>query len=226
MNVYDRSISLIGENAIKELNSINIAIIGLGGVGGTAAEALLRSGVKSFVLVDKDIVDESNLNRQILYKYSDINKDKVTCASNHLLDIVPDVHIDNLKICVDETTINELDKYHIDFLVDAIDMVSSKIILYKYCLEHNIKFISCLGMGNRLDPSKVYSTTLDKTFGDPLAKKIRSELRKENIDISLINVILSSEVPLKHDRKPSSMIMVPSSAGLLISKYVINLFTE
>lgn len=224
MSIYDRSISLIGENYFNGIQNKTIAIIGLGGVGGTALEALARSGFCSFLIVDKDIVDETNLNRQILYTYKDIGQIKTECAKKHIISIIPNIKIDTLNAEINDDTIHFLDNFNFDFLIDAIDSVNSKILLYKYCKKRSIPFISCLGMGNKINPEDVLITTLDKTSGDPLAKKIRSEVRKENINLREINVVFSKEESIVNMPKPSSMIMVPSTAGLIISKYVINFY--
>lgn len=221
MSIYDRSIALLGEDAISKLHNKTVAVIGLGGVGGTALECLARSGIKNFIIIDKDIVDETNLNRQILYTYKDIGKKKTICAKEHILSIIPDANIVILDCLINKENIIELDKYEIDYVIDAIDMIESKIDIYEYCLIRNIPFIASLGMGNRIEPNKLIETTLNKSEGDPLAKKLRSELRKRSIDLKQVHVILSQEKPIVNSIKPTSMMMVPSSCGLLIAKCAI-----
>lgn len=222
MNSYlDRSIGLLGEDKISNIGTKTILVIGIGGVGGTALEALARSGFKKFILVDSDLVDISNLNRQVLFTEEDVGKDKVECAKNHLLKISPDFDIEIIKAKIGESKLNDLLKVKPDFIVDAIDLVEGKLEIYKYCLENNIKFISSLGMGNRIDPEKVTITSLAKTENDPLARKIRYEARQLGIDIKKIPVVFSNENPIIKSQKPFSMMMVPSTAGLLIAKYVL-----
>ena len=119
-------------------------------------------------------------------------------------------------------THDELLKTKPDFVVDAIDFVEGKLHIYDYCLKNEIPFVSSLGMGNRIDPEQVLLTTLNKTEGDPLAKKIRYEAKQRGIDLKKVNVVFSKEVPIIKSPKPSSMMMVPSTAGLLITKYVVN----
>lgn len=222
MNSYlDRSKGLLGEDKISNIGTKTILVIGIGGVGGTALEALARSGFKKFILVDSDLVDISNLNRQVLFTEEDVGKDKVECAKNHLLKISPDFDIEIIKAKIGESKLNDLLKVKPDFIVDAIDLVEGKLEIYKYCLENNIKFISSLGMGNRIDPEKVTITSLAKTENDPLARKIRYESRQLGIDIKKIPVVFSEEKPIIKSQKPFSMMMVPSTAGLLIAKYVL-----
>lgn len=220
-NYLDRSIGLLGEDKISNIGTKTILVIGIGGVGGTTLEALARSGFKKFILVDSDLVDISNLNRQVLFTKEDVGKDKVECAKNHLLKISPDFDIEIIKAKIGESKLNDLLKEKPDFIVDAIDFVEGKLEIYKYCLENNIKFISSLGMGNRIDPEKVTITSLAKTENDPLARKIRYEARQLGIDIKKIPVVFSRENPIIKSQKPFSMMMVPSTAGLLIAKYVL-----
>lgn len=220
-NYLSRSKQLLGEERIDSFANKTILVIGLGGVGGTAFNALVRSGFKKFVIIDKDTVDETNLNRQILFTRKDVGKDKVEVAKEFALSISSDIEVVTNKCFVDENSINKLDNYHIDFIIDAIDYIPGKIVIAKYALNKNIPFILSLGMGNRIDPEKVTITSLNKTENDPLAKKLRYEFRQENISLSSIPVIFSKEEPIVKQPKPSSMMMVPSTAGLLLAKYVI-----
>lgn len=217
-----RSKQLLGEEKINSFATKTILVIGVGGVGGTALESLVRSGFKKFIIVDSDTVDISNLNRQILFSLSDVGKDKVLCAKEHLLKINPDLEIKTIKTMIGNEPIEKLIKDKVDFIVDAIDYVPGKLEIYEYALKNNIGFISSLGMGNRIDPEKVFVTNLNKTENDPLAKKIRYEARQRGIDIKKVPVVFSKEEPLLKSPKPTSMIMVPSTAGLIITKYVLN----
>ena len=218
----DRSKKLMGEDKINALADKVILVIGIGGVGGTALEALARSGFKNFVLIDSDTVDVSNLNRQILFTSSDIGKDKCLVAKEHLLKISPDLKIKTITAKIGEVLLDQLDLGQIDFIVDAIDYVEGKIHIYEFALKNKIKFISSLGMGNRIDPEQVTLTRLNKTENDPLAKKIRYESKQKGLDLKEINVVFSKENPLIKSPKPNSMMMVPSTAGLLIAKYVLS----
>lgn len=217
----DRSRQLLGEDKIKALEDKVILVIGIGGVGGTALEALARSGFKKFILIDADVVDESNLNRQILYTSNDVGKDKTFVAKQRLLTINPDFEIRTITAKIGETKLDDLNLGKVDFIIDAIDFVDGKLHIYEYVQTNHIPFISSLGMGNRFDPECVTITKLNKTENDPLAKKIRYLAKQKGLDLKEINVIFSKEIPAIKSPKPASMIMVPSTAGLLIAKYVL-----
>lgn len=220
-NIFDRTISLIGEENFKKLSSKTILIAGLGGVGGTALECLARSGINKFILVDFDVVSPSNLNRQILYDEADLGTNKVDAAQNRIKHINKNCLSKTFKNKISEDFLNSLDFNKIDFIIDAIDDCNAKVELSRFALKNNIPFIMSLGMANRLNPCKVKIITLDKTSIDPLAKKMRSLIRKANLDCNKINVVYSEEEPIKNDNHISSMMTVPSSAGLSIAYYVI-----
>lgn len=218
----NRSAQLLGKERIESFESKTILVIGIGGVGGTALEGLARSGFKKFILIDCDTVDETNLNRQILFVNKDIGRDKVDVAKEHLIAISDDIEVKTIKTKIGEQMLDEIISEKIDFIVDAIDFVEGKLHIFEYALKNEIPFISSLGMGNRIDPEKVTLLTLNKTENDPLAKKIRYLAKQKGFDLRKIPVVFSSEVPLVKSPKPTSMIMVPSTAGLLITKYVLN----
>ena len=217
----ERSKQLLGEDKIKALEDKVILVIGVGGVGGTALESLARSGFKKFILIDSDKVDISNLNRQVLFNKNDVGKIKVEAAKEHLLKINDEFNVKTIVAKVGEVLLSDLELGQIDFIVDAIDNIKGKIHIYEFAREKNIPFISSLGMGNRVNPELVTITKLNKTENDPLAKKIRYELRQKGFDITNIPVVFSKEVPIIKAPKPASMMMVPSTAGLLIAKYVL-----
>ena len=217
-----RTKALLGEQNVKQLKNKRIAIFGIGGVGGTAAEALVRSGVLSLDLIDNDIVKKSNLNRQILFTNKDIDRPKVNVAKTYLKSINKNLNIKTYKLFFDEKTINKMPFNKFDYVIDAIDSFNSKKLLINECIKRNIPFISSLGMGNRFDSTKLVVATLDNTHDDPLAKKLRTELKKENIDLSKIKVVFSNEIPQKRNSIITSMIFVPSHAGLLLAREVIN----
>lgn len=217
----DRSISLVGENAIKNISSKTILVVGLGGVGGTALEALARSGFKHFIIVDHDKVDVTNLNRQILYLESDIGRKKVDVALERVLSISKDIEIKTFDVFVDSETIQDFENLKIDYVVDAIDSVKGKLALYEFASRKAIPIISSMGMGKRLDPTKVFVTSLNKTEGDPLARKIRYECKQLGLNPSNIKVVCSKEEAIDSGTTIASMMMVPSTAGLLIASEVI-----
>ena len=217
----ERTLGLLKEEGVNKLSKATVLVCGLGGVGGTALEALARSGVENFVLIDFDTIAPSNLNRQILFTYDDIGKNKVEIAKKRILSINPECSIAILNKRIDNNIQTIIKDYKISFILDAIDDVDGKIALAKYALDNNIPIITSLGMANRLNPTKVIITRLDKTTDDPLAKKLRYEYKKAGIDTKAINVAFSLEHPHKDGNKLYSMMMVPSSAGLAIAGYII-----
>lgn len=219
--MFDRIEKLIGENNINKLHNKTIAIIGLGGVGGYIVETLIRNGIENIIIVDNDTIDITNKNRQIIATDSNIGKYKVDAFESRIKDINKNVNIIKLNIFLNEETKKELFKYGIDYLVDACDTVNTKIMFIRECLNRNIKFISCMGTGNKLDPSKLKITELKKTSYDKLAKVIRHELNKLNINDKII-VLSSTEEPIKtKNRTPYSYSVVPNIAGILIADYII-----
>ena len=220
--ILERTKGLIEEEGVNKLANATVLVCGLGGVGGTALEALARSGVEHFILVDFDVISESNLNRQVLYTFSDVGKQKVEIAKNRILSINCDSSIAILNKRIDNNIQTNLKEYQISFIIDAIDDIPGKVALAKFALANNIPIISSLGMANRLDPTKVIITRLDKTTNDPLARKLRYEYKQAGLDTKQINVAYSLEEPKKDGANLNSMMMVPSAAGLAIAGYVIN----
>ena len=217
-NMFERSIGLLDEKNFNLIQEKTIAVFGLGGVGGTALEALARTGFKHFVLVDFDKVDASNLNRQILYVFNDIGKNKVDAAKERVLSINPEADIKLYNIKAQDFDFNQ----KIDFIVDAIDDVDGKLFLLKMAQEKNIQHIMSLGMANRFDNGKVHVTKLNKTHSDPLAKKMRYLVKKSGLETGNVNVVISEELPQKNAEKLYSTMMAPSSAGLTIAKFILN----
>ena len=217
-DIFARSIGLLGEDSFNKLQDKVIAVFGLGGVGGTALEALARTGFQHFIIIDFDKVDASNLNRQILYTSKDIGRDKVDAAKERLLAINPDVDVKVFKGKAQEFDFNQ----ELDFVVDAIDDVEGKLYILQKCKENNIQTIMSLGMANRFNPEQVRVMKLNQTSNDPLAKKIRYLVKHNEIDIRDVMVVISEELPQKNQEKLYSTMMVPSSAGLTIAKYILN----
>lgn len=209
---------------INQLKNKAVAIVGIGGVGGYVAESLARSGVGKLILVDYDVVDETNINRQIIALHSTIGKEKVSLMEERIHDICEDTQVVSYRIMYGEENRYDIFSEKIDFLVDACDIVRSKQILITECLNRGIPFISSMGTGNRLDPSKLTVTDLAKTEGDPLARIMRKWAKDRGIRTS-IPVLYSSELPIKTGtRQPGSLIFVPASAGLLIGSYIVRYF--
>ena len=217
-DIFERSIGLLGEENFNLIQDKVIAVFGLGGVGGTALEALARTGFKHFIIVDFDKVDASNLNRQILYTVKDIGKNKVDAAKERILSINPEAEIQAIFAKAQDFDSNQ----PIDFMVDAIDDVDGKLFLLKTAQKKNIPQIMSLGMANRFDNEKVHVTKLNKTHSDPLAKKMRYLVKKSGLETGNVNVVISEELPQKNAEKLYSTMMVPSAAGLTVAKFILN----
>ena len=216
--IFERSIDLLGEENFNLITDKVIAVFGLGGVGGTALEALARTGFQHFLIVDFDKVDATNLNRQILYTAKDIGRNKVEAAKERILAINPNADIKLFNAKAQDFDFNQ----KIDFAVDAIDDVDGKLFILKKVQENDIPSIMSLGMANRFNPEQVRVSKLNQTRNDPLAKKIRYMAKKAELDLSQINVVVSEEIPQKNAEELYSTMMVPSSAGLTIAKYILN----
>ena len=219
MDKFIRFEKLIGKEKIDLLKDKSILVLGCGGVGGYVIESLARSGIGKLIIVDGDVVDESNINRQIIALESTIGKKKVDVFKDRLIDINKDIKVITIDKFIDESNINELFKYDIDYFVDACDTISTKKLVIKNCIDKNINLISSMGTGNRMDSEKLEITTLDKTNNDPIAKILRKYVKDEHIN-KKIKVLCSTEVPMKVDGVGSNS-FVPCSAGLLLTSSVI-----
>lgn len=220
-NWLDRTEKLISQENIAKLKNSTIALFGLGGVGSYVLEVLARSGIQNLIIIDKDVIDITNINRQLLATHSTIGKSKVDVAKERILDINPNCNVTAIKEFVSKENIeNMLVGIKIDYIVDAIDTVSSKLGIIEYAYNNHIKIISCMGTGNKLDASKFEITDINKTSVCPLAKVIRKELR--NLNIPKLKVLYSNEEPINQKSStPASISFVPSVAGLLIAGEVI-----
>ena len=221
---FSRLENLIGILSLEKLQNATILIVGLGGVGGYVVEALARSGIGNLILVDYDRVDITNFNRQIIAININVNRYKIDCFKDRIRDINEECNVITYNLKVDSTNIKDIFNNNIDFVVDAVDDIKAKELIINYCMENNIDFISSMGTGNRLDPSKLLVTTLDRTYNDPLARIMRSKFDKKIQ--KKITVCTSIEVPLKVKDKTviGSNAFVPSSAGLLIASYIVKKF--
>lgn len=222
MDWLNRTEALIGKENILKLQSANIIVFGLGGVGSYVVEGLVRAGVQNICIVDKDVVDITNINRQLIATNQTIGKDKVDAEEERILQINPHAKVIKIKEFVNDSNIQKImETYsHIDYVIDAIDTVASKLDIIKYCSYNNINVISSMGTGNKLDASKFEITDIFRTSVCPLAKVMRKELKKLNINS--LTVLYSEEEPIKTDLKvPASISFVPSVAGLLIAEKVV-----
>lgn len=186
---------LIGKEALEKLRNSTVVIFGLGGVGSFSLEAIVRAGIGHIVIVDDDTVCLTNINRQIQANFHTIGKYKVDVLKDRVLDINPNCKIETHKTFVTENNIDEIIPDKTDYVIDTIDTVSSKISLILWCKKHNVNIISCMGTGNKLDPTKFKIADIYDTKICPLAKVMRHELRKRGID--KLKVLYSEEVPRK-----------------------------
>jgi tRNA A37 threonylcarbamoyladenosine dehydratase len=214
--MFTRLESLIGNENLIKLKNTNVLIIGLGGVGGYAFEALVRSGIGSLTIVDNDVIELSNLNRQIITNQSNIGNLKVSEAKKRALNINPDVVINDLNIFVDDDNLDDLFKTKYDYVIDACDTVKTKILLIDYCLNNNLKIISCLGTAKKMDPSRLKIMNLKDTNYDPLAKHLRKHFKDKDVKV------VCSDEKVKDIADLGSNSFVPATAGLLCASYVIN----
>lgn len=220
MNQFSRYIPLIGEENYLKLSHAKVMIFGIGGVGGYVVEVLARSGVANFVLIDNDIIEESNINRQIIATYKTIGQAKVNVMKERILSINPEAKIETIQKFYLPENSNEFDFFNVNYIVDCVDTVAAKISIICKAKELDIPVISAMGAGNKLDPSKLQVSDIYKTSVDPLCKVIRHELKK--LEIKHLKVVFSTEEPLKNkNRTPNSGAIVPSSMGLLIASEVI-----
>lgn len=219
--MFERLERIIGKDNINKLNTKTIAVIGLGGVGGYVVETLIRNGIENIIIIDNDNVDITNKNRQIIATDNTINKQKVKVFKERILSINPNCDVTCLNIFLNEENKEELFKYNIDYLVDACDTVKTKIMLIKECLNRNIKFISSMGTGNKLNPKKLEIMNLKDTNYDPLAKVIRYEVKKQNIKGKILVLSSNEEIIKTNTRTPGSYSVVPNTAGILIADYII-----
>lgn len=224
---------LIGEEKLALLQDACVMVVGVGGVGSYAAEALARCGIGTLILVDGDTVALSNLNRQIHATYETVGQSKTKVMKERIDTYRKDCTVIQKDIFYKEENNDVLFDQPVDFVIDAIDTMSSKLSLIQYCKEHNIPFISSMGMANRLDPTKITICDLMKTSYDPVAKIMRNLVRRHRIK-GRIPVVYSSEQPTvqtkivnengvtrKQKMPPASSPFVPSAAGLACASYAV-----
>lgn len=218
-----RTENLIGKENLEKLNSAHIAVFGCGGVGSYAIEALARSGIGHFTLVDNDIVNITNINRQLIADCTTISKAKVIIEKERLLKINPNLDINIYQEFYNADNADKLLNEQYTYIIDAIDSVTSKLSLIEEAYKRNIPIISSMGTGNKLDPTKFEISDITKTSVCPLAKVIRKELPKRGI--KHLKVVYSKEEPHRFDndnsKSPASISFVPSVAGLILAGEVV-----
>ncbi len=232
MNAFIRVKNLVGENAYRKLENASVAVFGVGGVGGYTAEALARSGIGRIALFDSDIVDESNINRQIIADYGTLGRDKVAVMKERLTAINPNLIVECHKVFYLPENADNFDLTAYDYIVDAVDTVGAKLEIITRAKALNIPVISCMGTGGKICPDMLKVSAIEKTSGCPLARVMRRELKARGV--SGVKVVYSEEKVLrtenlndeqgkKADGKiaPPSMIFVPATAGLLLAREVV-----
>lgn len=217
---FSRTKLLIGEEAVEILKKSKVAIFGIGGVGSYVVEALARAGIGEFVLIDKDNVDITNINRQIIATTKTVGRPKVEVSKERILEINPEAKVEVYQEFFMSETEGILDE-SIDYIVDAVDTVTAKIELAVRAEKLNIPIISSMGTGNKLDPTRFEVTDIYKTSVCPLAKVMRKELKARGV--KKLKVIYSKEEPIKQEERgvPASISFVPSVAGLIIVGEVV-----
>lgn len=227
--IYQRTEILLGSENVDKIKKLNIVICGVGGVGSFTLEAIARIGVGKITIIDKDIVDITNINRQLIATKKTIGKDKVEVAKKRINDINPSVKVSAIKENITSDNISSLldSKETIDYVVDCVDNIEAKLAIILECNRKNIKCISSMGMANKLDPLAIQIADIYKTNTCPLAKIIRKKLKENGIKKQ--TVVFSTEIPKKKTEEEKkiygntlgSVSFVPSVAGLVIASYVI-----
>lgn len=232
-NQFERTELLLGKEAIDKLKNSRVAVFGVGGVGGFTAEALVRSGIGAIDIIDNDTVALSNLNRQIIALHSSLGKLKVDVAEERFLDINPDLRLKKHAVFYTPETSGEFDFTQYDYVVDAIDTVTGKIELIMQAEKAGVPIISSMGAGNKLNPAMFEVDDIYNTSVCPLARVMRSELRKRGI--KSLKVVYSKEKPLspvsqsdnnEMKKAPGSTAFVPSVAGLIIASEIVKDLTK
>ena len=232
-NKFDRTKRLLGAEAMNKLKSSHVAVFGIGGVGGHAADALIRSGIGEITIVDSDEVAESNINRQLIATTKTVGRKKVEVMKEHLLEINPEVMVHVYDCFFLPETKDQFDFSAYDYVIDAVDTVTAKLALVEACKEAGVPIVSSMGAGNKLDPTAFEITDIYKTSVCPLAKVMRKELKARGI--KKLKVVYSKEIPLepiedeafvsdevrRRRATPGSIAFVPSVAGLILAGEVV-----
>ena len=218
---YSRTEMIIGSEAVDKIKAASVIVFGIGGVGSYVVEGLARAGVGKLVLVDNDVVDITNINRQLPALHSTIGKSKAKVMAERVKDINPDCDVEAVECFFMPDTSDSFDFAGFDYVVDAIDTVTGKLALIEKAFNENVPVISSMGTGNKLDPSRFKITAIEKTKVCPLAKVMRKELKSRGI--KGVKVLYSEEEPIKQEgvRTPGSISFVPSVAGLMIAGEVV-----
>jgi len=218
--MFTRVRALIGDETLEKIQQKKILLVGVGGVGGYTLEALVRSGFKNITIIDGDVIQESNLNRQIITTRDNIGYKKVLEAKKRVLLINEDVNIEVRDIFLRQDNFLEVVRNEYDYIIDACDTVSIKVMLIRMCTKLSKKLISCTGTANKVSPQLLEVVSLGNTTGDPLARVLRNILKKERKCLKTM-VVSSKEVPLKQ-KELGTLCPVPMAAGSLLVSYILN----
>ena len=239
LHQFSRNELAIGKEGVERMRNMTVAILGVGGVGSFAAEACARSGIGRIILVDKDYVDITNINRQLVAYLSTVGRSKTEVMKERITDINKECEVISLHMWYTEETADEFFSYKPDYVIDASDTISYKIHIAQECIARKVKIISCMGVANKMDPTRIKIADISKTNTDPLAKVMRLRLRKAGISKGL-PVVFSDESPVivredvvdsvgkpnapirKAEMPPASNAFVPSVAGLVCASWVMN----
>lgn len=222
MNQFDRTKKLIGEDSVQKLRSSKVLVFGVGGVGGYTCEGLVRAGIGKIDIVDKDTIDITNINRQIIANHDTVGRPKVDVMKERMLLINPEVDCETYNLffaCDSDKNGDSIDFSKYDYIIDAVDTVTAKLEIIKRAKESNARVISSMGTGNKLNPTMFQIADIEKTKVCPLAKVMRKELKA--LGIRGVKVLYSEEEPIIATREPASISTVPSVAGLIIANEVI-----
>ena len=218
MKTNERSELLLGKKALETLNDKTVLVVGVGGVGSFCVEALARTGVGHLILIDKDCVEPSNINRQLVATLETVDQVKVDVLKKRIGTLNPNCIVDTFAFFYDQTKDDEIFSQPIDFVVDCIDSIQSKKDLMQACIDRNIPFLSSMGMARRKDPTKLVVTEVEKTSYDPMAKQIRQWKRKNRIRNKIwVVASLEQPIPVESGQPLPSAIFVPASAGLVLA---------
>ena len=239
LHQFSRNELAIGTEGLDVMRNSTVAVLGVGGVGSFAAEALARSGVGRIILIDKDVVDITNINRQIHALMTTIGQPKAELMKERIKLINPECDVVSPRMFYTEETYEQVFAYPLDYMLDASDTISYKIHLIKECLQRGLPIVSCMGAANKMDPTKFQVADISKTSMDPMARVIRLKLRKQGIHKG-VKVVFSTEMPVrpredvtqrivpdsapefrKAQMPPASNAFVPSVAGLILASVAI-----
>ncbi|MYL53406.1 tRNA threonylcarbamoyladenosine dehydratase [Pontibacillus yanchengensis] len=243
LHQFSRNELAIGKEGLQLMKDATVAVLGIGGVGSFTVEALARSGVGRIILIDKDDVDITNINRQLHSLLSTVGQSKVDVMAERVHDINPECEVIRLKMFYTEETYERLFQYELDYVIDASDTISYKIHLIKQCIDRDIYIISSMGAANKTDPTQFEIANIFDTSYDPMARVIRNRLRKDGYKQG-VPVVYSKEKPIriredirqaitpddpktrKSEQPPSSNAFVPSVSGLIMASHVVNTILE